>query len=247
MRELAATPNPEARALLAELSVGLTMAQAAAAPKLFQLRRQLGETVLVKLLIIILRAFLDSLRVPDKPDAADILELADTLAHTYTHESVKDIILALKEARTRGSKFFTSLDVSRIYALLAEYFQRKATYLETQHLDRKAQAAGEATATLTQLQQTAPQLVAAIGRRIPLDHPNAEHLRQRLTLINQRQKHGLLLAAEAEQQRHQLQLLTLRNTRPDWQPSPEAQMEIDRRHRAEDRRLADRYRSNPAA
>ncbi|SDY68048.1 hypothetical protein [Hymenobacter psychrophilus] len=54
MRELAATPNPEARALLAELLVGLTMAQAAAAPKLFQLRRQLGETVLVKLLIIIL-------------------------------------------------------------------------------------------------------------------------------------------------------------------------------------------------
>ena len=42
MRELASTPNPEARALLAEVSVGLTVAQAVAAPKLFQLRHRLG-------------------------------------------------------------------------------------------------------------------------------------------------------------------------------------------------------------
>ncbi|NVO84275.1 hypothetical protein HW556_05225 [Hymenobacter sp. P5252] len=247
MRELAATPNPEARALLAELSIGLTLEQAAAAPKLFQLRRQLGETVLIKLLVVILRAFLDSLRVPDKPDAADILELADTLAHTYTHESVKDIILALKEARTRGSKFYQSLDPARLYALLAEYFERKTRYLETQHLDRKARAAGEATATLTQLQQAAPQLVAGIARRIPLDHPNAKHLRQRLTILTQKEKRGLLPPEQSAQQFQQLQLATPRKSRPDWQPNPAAPKLIDARHRAEDHLLAQLYRPNPAA
>ena len=143
MRELASTPNPEARALLAEVSVGLTMAQAMAAPKLFQLRHRLGETVLIKLLVVVLRAFMDSLRVADKPDAADILELADTLAHMYTHDSLKDIILALKEARTHGTKFYQSLDVSTLYRLIQEYFNRKAAYLENRHLDQKATGAGQ--------------------------------------------------------------------------------------------------------
>jgi hypothetical protein len=238
IRELAGTSNPEARALLAELSVGLTPQAAAQAPKLFQLHRRFqlqygspaGDTVVVKLLVIILRAFFDSLRVPDKPDAADILELADTLAHTYTHDSLKDIILALKEARTRGSKFYQSLDVSRIYALLAEYFDRKAERLEQQHLDQKAQQASNQQQELAQLQQVAPQLAQGLARRIPDDHPNAEHLRQRLTIINQKEKRGLLTPEQAEQLRAETTVATHRNARPDWQPGEAAQKAIDRRH-----------------
>lgn len=248
IRELAAAPNPEARALLAELSVGLTPQAAAQAPKLFQLRRRFqlqygpaGDAVVVKLLVIILRAFLDSLRVPDKPDAADILEMADTLAHTYTHDSLKDIILALKEARTRGSKFYQSLDQARIYALLAEYFDRKAHRLEQQHLDQKAQQASNEQHTVAQLQQAAPQLVAGIGRQIPDDHPNAEHLRQRLTIISQKQKRGLLSATEVEQLRQQTHAATHRNPRPDWQPDETAQRAINRRHEASTRRFAQRH------
>ena len=130
--------------------MGLTLAQAAAAPKLFQLQRQLGDRALVGLLVLVLRAFVDSLRVPDKPDAADILELADTLAQTYTHDSLKDIILALKEARTQGTNFFQALDVSTLYRLLSEYFDRKARYLEHRHLDQKATGAST-VATAVQL------------------------------------------------------------------------------------------------
>ncbi|GAA3923263.1 hypothetical protein [Hymenobacter algoricola] len=246
IRELAGTPNPEARALLAELSVGLTPAQAAQAPKLFQLRRQLGEAVLVKLVVIILRAFMDSLRVPDKPDAADILEMADTLAHTYTHDSLKDIILALKEARTRGSKFYQSLDPSRIYALLQEYFNRKAERLEQQHLDQKASQTSNQQQELAQLQQVAPQLTQGLARRIPDDHPNAEHIRQRLTIISQKEKRGLLTSEQAEQLRAETTAATHRNPRSDWQPSPEAHKQINARHRTEDRRLAEKYRPNTA-
>lgn len=243
---LASTPNPAARLVLAELSVGLTPQAAAQAPKLFQLKWNFGEEVLVKLLVIILRAFLDSLRVPDKPDAADILELADTLAHTYTHDSLKDIILALKEARTRGSKFYQSLDVARIYALLAEYFDRKAQRLEQQHLDQKAQQASNQQQELAQLQQAAPQITQGLARRIPLDHPNAEHLRQRLTIIRQKEKRGLLTPEQAEQLRAETTAATHRNPRPDWQPTEAAQKAIGRRRNASISRFAELHGINPA-
>ena len=183
--ELARTPNPEARALLAEVSVGLTLAQAAAAPKLFQLQRQLGDRALVGLLVLVLRAFVDSLRVPDKPDAADILELADTLAQTYTHDSLKDLILALKQARTNGTKFYQSLDTSTIYRLISEYFDRKASFLEHRHLDRKANGASTQAANVQLLGDAAPRMLENVAQQIPEDHPNAAALREKLTITNE--------------------------------------------------------------
>lgn len=242
MRELAATPNPEARALLAEVSVGLTVAQAAAAPKLFQLRHRLGETALIKLLIVVLRAFIDSLRVPDKPDTADILELADTLAHTYTHDSLKDIILALKEARTSGTKFYQSLDVSTIYRLLAEYFERKAAYLENRHLDQKAAGASQQAQAVQLLGEAAPRMLQNVAQQIPADHPHAEGLRQKLSLINQKARRGLITPEEAERQRAETRRATERKPRPDWKPGPEAQKRMDKRHREENDRLMNGYR-----
>ncbi|UYZ64901.1 hypothetical protein [Hymenobacter weizhouensis] len=240
MRELASTPSPEARALLAELSVGLTIAQAAQAPKLFQLKIKVGEEALIKLLIVILRAFVDSVRVADKPDAADILELADTLAHTYTHDSLKDIILALKEARTQGTRFFNALDPAKIYELLKAYFDRKARFLENRHLDHKAQAVGQEAAALRQLQQLAPAAVQAVALMIPADHPNAQHLRQKLTLINQKHRRGLLTDEQAHEQRHQVQQAIQRHPRPDWQPDEAAQHAILRRHQQATRRFAEK-------
>ena len=242
MRELASTPNPEARALLAEVSVGLTVAQAAAAPKLFQLRHRLGETVLVKLLVVVLRAFMDSLRVPDKPDAADILELADTLAHTYTHDSLKDIILALKEARTTGTKFYQSLDVSTIYRLIQEYFARKAAYLENRHLDQKANGAGQQAQAVQLLGQAAPRMLENVAQQIPADHPNAEMLRTALTITNGKARRGLLTPEDAQAQRANIRKATERKPRPDWKAGPEAQRIIDQRNRAEDRAIMEKYR-----
>jgi len=252
IRELATTANPDARALLAELSVGLTLAQAAQAPKLFQLHRRFqqqygeaGNTIVVKLLVIILRAFVDSVRVADKPDAADILELADTLAQTYTHESLKDIILALKQARTNGTKFFNALDPATIYGLLKTYFDQKAQHLENCHLDRKAQSISQEAVALHQLQQAAPALVRNVALMIPNRQPNAQHLRDKLTLIKQKYRRGLLTNDQAEQQRHEVQQAIHRHPRPDWQPSEAAQQQIARRHAAATRRFADKLGLNP--
>lgn len=233
--------------MLADMSVGLTKAQALAAPKIFQLRRTLpdGEKTVVKLLVVVLRAFVDSIRVPDKPDAADLIDLADTLAQTYTHDSIKDILLALREARLKGTRFYQALDTSTIYRLISEYFDAKARFLENQQLDHKAQGASHQGLPVHQLQQLAPQVVAGIGRQIPADHPNAEHLRNKLTLINQKQRRGLLTAEEAEQQRSQVQQVTQRKARADWQPSPEAQQAINRRQAASTRRFAQRHGIDP--
>jgi hypothetical protein len=243
MRELASTSSPEARALLAEVSVGLTVAQATAAPKLFQLQHRLGETVLIKLLVVVLRAFVDSLRVPDKPDTADILELADTLACTYTHDSLKDIILALKEARTKGTKFYQSLDVSTLYRLIQEYFDRKAAYLEHRHLDQKANGTSQQAADVKLLGEAAPQMLENVAQRIQPDHPNAVALRTKLSLTNLREKRGLITKEQAQQQRAEARAANVRKDRPDWKASPEAQQQIDKRHRQENRKIMERYRS----
>ncbi|MBD2716706.1 hypothetical protein KBK19_16800 [Microvirga sp. STR05] len=238
--ELARTSNPDARLMLAEVSVGLTPARAAAAAKLFQLKKQLGEDVVVRLLVIILRAFVDSVRVADKPDAADILEMADTLAQTYTHDSVKDIILAFKQARTSGTRFYNALDPATIYGLLNKYFDQKARHLENHHLDQKAQAISQEAVTLHHLQQAAPALVQNVALMIPDSHPNAQHLRDKLTLIKQKHRRGLLTDEQAEQQRHEVQQAIHRHPRPDWQPSEAVQQYITRRHQQATHRFADK-------
>ncbi|HEX8429176.1 hypothetical protein [Hymenobacter sp.] len=235
---LARSSTPELREMLADISVGLTKQIALAAPKIFQLNRRLGSREVVKLLVVVLRSFVDSLRVKDKPDAADLIELADTLAQTYTHDSIKDIILALKEARMNGTNFFQALDSSTLYRLIRDYFDQKARYLENQHLDQKATGASSDAVGMQQLGEAAPKLLETVTQRIPDDHPNAAGIRRKLSLIKARAKRGLITPEQAEQQRAEARQVTHRNPRPDWQPSPEAQKQINRRHQLAERRAA---------
>lgn len=241
IRELARATTPAIREMLADISLGLTHQAAFAAPKVFQLKRQLGEREVVKLVVMILRAFVDSLRVPDKPDAADLLEVADTLVATYTHDSLKDFILALKEARTKGTKFYQSLDVSTLYRIIREYFDKKAAYLESGHLDRKATGAGQQAQVVKLLGEAAPRLLQNVAQQIPASHPNAESLRTALTITNGRARHGLITPQEAEAQRAAIRKATERKARPDWKPSAEAQQRIDKANAAEDRAIMEKY------
>lgn len=227
--------------MLADIGIGLTKAQALAAPKIFQLNHRIGEREVVKLLVIILRAFVDSLRVKDKPEAGDLIALADDLARTYTHDSIKDIILALKEARTSGHNFFQALDVSTLYKLIADYFERKAHFLENRHLDQKAAGASQQATAMQLLGDAAPRMLENVAQRIPADHPNAEGLRQKLTITNQKARRGLITPEQAEQQRAEARKATQRKDRPNWKPNPEAQRQMDKRHQQENRKIMDRY------
>ena len=216
MRELASTPNPEARELLAEMShrphqgPGRRRPQALPAPPPASAKR-----VVVKLLVVVLRAFVDSLRVPDKPDAADIIELADTLAHTYTHDSLKDIILALKEARTSGTKFYQSLDVSTLYRLHRRVLRPQSPATSnTATSTRKPPAPAPKPQDVQLLGDAAPRLLEHVAQQIPADHPNAEALRHKLTITKAREARGLITPEQAEQQRAEARQATQRKAPP---------------------------------
>ena len=233
---------PEVRELLAEMSFGLTKQVALAAPKIFQLNHRLGEQAVVKLLVAVLRAFVDSLRVKDKPDVADIMELAETLALTYTHDSIKDIMLALKEARTSGHNFFQALDISTVFAIITTYFEAKSTYLLHRHLDQKATGGSQEASTVKLLGDTAPKMLQNVAQQIDDDHPNAQAIREKLTITNAKARRGLITPEQAQQQRAEARAAGQRKDRRDWKASPEAQRLIDQRHAAENRQLMDQYR-----
>ena len=243
---LAEASTAETRAMLADIGIGLTKAQALAAPKIFQLTHRLGEREVVKLLVIIFRAFVDSLRVKEKPDAADLITLADDLVRTYTHDSIKDIILALKEARMSGHNFFQGLDISTLYRLIAKYFDRKAQYLEHRHLDQKATGASLQAQDVRLLGDSAPRLLEHVAQQIPADHPNAAALRHKLTITKARETRYLITPEHAAEQRVEARQATQRKARPDWQPTPEAQAQMAQRHRQGNYALLQRYRTpNP--
>ena len=246
LSQVAGGPSEKARMLLAEMSVGLTKAQALTAPKLFQVKKVVGEKTTLKLLATIVKAFCDSVRVPNRPDAADIIEVADVLMNTYTHDSIKDIILAFKEARTSGKVFFQVLDQPTIFAIINDYFEAKAAFLVSEHRDRIARGTSTNAETVQALGTDPHQLLHHVADRIPANDPEREQLRRRLSLTKAREAHGLITPAQAEQQRATFRAPRVPNPPPVWKPSPEAQEQIDHRHRQEDRAILERYRApNP--
>jgi len=230
---------------VAELSIGLTKSVAATAPKVFQLNKRLGAGTVVKLLVVVVRAFIDSVRVPDKPSPTDVLLLAEDLALTYTHDSIKDIVLALKEARLSGTKFYQALDASTIKRLIIEYFERKAAWLKGEHDDRKASGTSLAQAGVAQLASLAPAIAKSLTLRIDPNHPHAEGLRQKLSLTKQKLERGLIDETEAARQRAEVAAAATRKPRDDWKPSAGAQQRIEASNRREDKRILDKYPARP--
>gem|GEM_PF-1733920 len=238
---MARSNSDELREMVADLSLGLTRHQAAAAPKLFQLRNRLGEATVIKLLVVVLKCFCDAVRVPDKLSAAELIETAEVLAATYTHDSIKDMVLALKEARIGGYRFYQSVDAGKVFDIVRSYFEKKADWLHAQHLDTKARSTSTEHSAVAQL-AAAGAAVGSIGQRLDPSHPNHERLRRKLTITNGKARRGLISPEQADEQRRQVQQANQRQTRSDWQPHEAAARRIDSRNRAEDRRLADQYR-----
>lgn len=125
--------NTQVRRILSQMSVGLTIEKAITAPKIFQVRKTLGEETLVKILTVIIHSFVFSLKVKDKMDALEIISCARVLAGKYTHDSIKDIILALKEAKEQGKVFYNAVSEQVIYQIVNEYMERKSAFIENYH------------------------------------------------------------------------------------------------------------------
>ncbi|UOQ79207.1 hypothetical protein MUN84_18745 [Hymenobacter sp. 5516J-16] len=127
--------------LLVDIQSSLTPAIAHQAPKLFQLRKadRLGEKLLLTLVVFLLKTFQDSLKVKDGMEAADLIETAEMILQKYSHDSLKDVMLALKEAKWSGHNFYNALSGPKVMEVLEKYFDSKAQLLEMEHRQQKAQ------------------------------------------------------------------------------------------------------------
>lgn len=119
--------------LVTSMSSGLDLATAHTAPKLFNLKAKLGKGMVIKILCAVLKSFCDSIKASKTMDAIDIVECAELLEERYSHDSIKDIILALKMAKLKGTKFYNAVDVSVIMGICEEYFESKIIWMENQH------------------------------------------------------------------------------------------------------------------
>lgn len=166
------------RLLLVDIQSTLTPAIAHQAPKLFQLRKaeRLGERELLKLLVLILKSFQDSLKVKDGMDAADLIETAEMILQKYSHDSLKDVMLALKEAKWSGHNFYNALSGPKVMEVLAKYFDHKAQRLEAEHRHQKAQPAPDLLGSLPA--EVSAKLLGAVALPAPsLDEKEYQRLR----------------------------------------------------------------------
>ncbi len=131
------------------MSYGLTIEKAFIAPKLFTLKKNLGTTTTIAIICAILKAFCDSIKAQRSMDSVDIVECAEAILIKYSHESMKDIVLALKEAKLKGMKFYNSVDISVIFEMLTEYFEKKSAWIEQKNSLEKTSFGQENTYSTT--------------------------------------------------------------------------------------------------
>jgi hypothetical protein len=177
--ELVQADNEKLKLLLVEISMELTLEKALRAPKIVELKQSLGEKDLLKLLCFILKAFADSLKVKNSLTVPEIIETANLIMEKYTHESVKDIILAFKQAKLSGRKFYQSLSTGAVFELLNDYFLQKAIYLENTHLHYRQAESSNQTQWLRKMPEFMQQKYL---KMIPKNQVNRETLRTRLSL-----------------------------------------------------------------
>jgi hypothetical protein len=82
---------------------------------------------------VIIDGFVHSLKVKDKMDPLEIINCARVLIGKYTHDSIKDFILALKDAKESGKIFYNAVSEQVIFQIINEYMERKATFIENYH------------------------------------------------------------------------------------------------------------------
>jgi hypothetical protein len=177
--DLLKSENESLRLLLVEISVEVTMEKALQAPKLFQLRHSIGERDLLKLICFILKAFADSLKVKNSLSIPEIIETANLIMEKYTHESVKDFILAFKQVKLEGRKFYHILSAATVFEILNDYFLQKAKYMENKHQSYRQAEANNQIQWLKKMPEFMQQKYLKF---IPKNQANRSNLRLRLSL-----------------------------------------------------------------
>lgn len=127
--------NEPARMILAEIRQNTSIEKAHIKPKLFQLRNRedFGAQFLHKLLCFILRSFQDSLKITtpkNEMSPSEIFDAAGTLMEKYSHESIHDILMALKLFEESGKETYNAFSKAKLLGIMTAYLETKADFLE---------------------------------------------------------------------------------------------------------------------
>ena len=101
--------------------------------KLFQLKSSLGEATIFKSICALLKLFSDATKVNKPLSSSEIILCADWIIKKYTHESIADFALALKEGIFGGHKFYGSVTMADVKEVMEKYFDLKAEKLTQLH------------------------------------------------------------------------------------------------------------------
>ena len=98
--------------------------------KLFQLKNSIGEANILKSVYALLKMFSDATKVNKPLSISEIIMCADFIIKKYTHESIADFALALKDGIFGGHKFYGSVTIADVIEVIEKYFETKAEKLE---------------------------------------------------------------------------------------------------------------------
>lgn len=98
---------------------------------------QLDKKESTKNVFALLSLFSDAVKTNKGLEMHEIILLADWVTTKYTHDSIEDIALALKEGIFGGHKFYGSVTIADVKEVFEKYFEKKAEWLEKQHREIK--------------------------------------------------------------------------------------------------------------
>jgi len=98
--------------------------------RIFQLKNTIGEATIYKSICVLLKMFSDATKVNKPLLNSEIILCADWIIKKYTHESIADFALALKDGIFGGHKFYGSVTIADVREVIEKYFETKAEKLE---------------------------------------------------------------------------------------------------------------------
>lgn len=124
--------TPEAtRELLAEIRRDVSLEAIYQSPCIAQMKQRVSEVTIFKLVCFIICDFQLSMKFEKVKilTNSEIIDLADWFLTTYTHDTIKDLILALKESRT-GRQWFGRVSMADMLQVIEKHFEKKAKFIE---------------------------------------------------------------------------------------------------------------------
>jgi len=98
--------------------------------KIYEVRQNLGYDLTIKLVAFVIATFQNSLKISNGLTAEEIMMAADDFVGVYTHDSINDLIFALRSAKTEGKQFYNKFSQQDLYSILKKHFEQKASWLE---------------------------------------------------------------------------------------------------------------------